>query len=60
VLRLADDDLSDSNRFVVSDRFAEKRVRLVAAFAGHEIVGCFEVSGIDLVFLHEIEDVDRL
>src|SRR6476659_4198118 len=60
MLGLPDDDLADADRAGLANRFAQKRIWLVAALARDEIVRSFEVARVDLFFLDEIENVDRL
>src|SRR5687768_2478054 len=60
VLSLAHDDLADADRPRLADGFAQQRVRLLAALGGEEEVRGLEEARIDLVFLHEVDDVDDL
>jgi len=58
MLRRAQDDLPDADRFRLAQDVAQQRVRLVAPFLRHQIIRRLEVARIDLVLQHEVENVD--
>ena len=60
MLGLADNDLAYANRTDLANCFTKQRVRLLAALLWKEVVRGLEVTGIDLVLLHKIENVYRL
>ena len=59
MLGLADDDFANADGSGRAYGFAQQRVRFLAAFRRHEVVGRLEVARIDFVLLHEVQNVDR-
>src|SRR5580765_303056 len=60
MLCLAKDELSNADAARRFDCFAKQRVRVIAVFAGHEVVGRFKVAVVDPLRIHERHDLDGL
>ena len=57
---LADYDFAESDCPRRANRLTEECVRFLCVFRRHQIVRRLEISRIDLFFLDEVDDVDRL
>ena len=58
MLRVAQDELRDADATRFADRLAQQRVRALAALGRDQVVGRLEEPIVDLVGLHEVDDVD--
>ena len=59
VLRIAQHDGRDADQSRLLDRFAQQRIRALAAFRRHEVVRTLEEAIVDFLGLDETADVDR-
>ena len=59
MLRVAENELGDADPARLADRLAQQRVRALAGFRRHQVVRRLEEPVVDLLGLHEVEDVDR-
>jgi hypothetical protein len=53
-------DFGDRNVLALGQRLLQQRIRTASGLLRHEVVRRLEVDGVDLVFLHEFEDLHRL
>ena len=60
VLAIVHGDLGHAHTAALPQRFEEQSVGLFAAFIGRHVIGALKVDGVDLVGLHELQDLHHL